>query len=65
MRKYLSYAYSIEPNLITIWGINDTGKHTHIVDIKLEGVGCKDTKDIHTMVKTIMQAIYGQDFKGI
>lgn len=65
MTKYLSYAYSIEPNAITIWGINEKGKHTHIVDIKLQGVGCKDTKDIHIMVKTIMQAIYGADFKGI
>ena len=25
MKKYLSYAYSIEPNVITIWGINDVG----------------------------------------
>lgn len=54
MLKYLSYAYSIETDKVTIWGINDTGKHTKIVEINVPSIGKKDTKEIHIMVKTIM-----------
>ena len=54
MLKYLSYAYSIETDTVTIWGINDTGKHTKIVEINVPSIGKKDTKEIHIMVKTIM-----------
>ena len=54
MLKYLSYAYSIETNKVTIYGLNETGAHTKIVEINVPSIGKKDTKEIHTMVKTIM-----------
>lgn len=54
MLKYLSYAYSIETDKVTIYGLNETGAHTKIVEINVPSIGKKDTKEIHNIVKDIM-----------
>lgn len=55
--SYLSYAYSIERDTITIYGLNDTGKRKQVVKINWQGIGTKDTGAIHNIVKTIMGAL--------
>ena len=66
MKKYLSYAYSIDgENDVYIYGINELGKHTKIVKINIIGIGRKDTAEIHKMVQGIMRSIYGDSFDDI
>lgn len=66
MKKYLSYAYSIDgENDVYIYGINELGKHTKIVKINIIGIGRKDTAEIHKMVQGIMRSIYGDSFNDI
>lgn len=66
MKKYLSYAYTIDgENDVYIYGINELGKHTKIVKINIIGIGRKDTKEIHKMVQGIMRSIYGDSFDDI
>lgn len=54
MLKYLSYCYSIEQDRITMYGLDDKGKRTKLVTLDVEGIGKKDTKEIHNIVKDIM-----------
>lgn len=66
MKKYISYAYSIDgENDVYIYGINELGKHTKIVKINIIGIGRKDTAEIHKMVQGIMRSIYGDSFNDI